>query len=325
MVVLLVGAGLLAAAATLRPDGGLLGTATTGLVGPVGMVVLLAVGWAVLVGRFAVRFREEVRHLAGPTPWAERLREAAMVLLPGAAVAVPLLLFAFRQGLHRPAETAKLPLEALPSSSRPPTPPPVPTDPSSGGLLKALVAVVIGGLVIAVAVAFVILLVQVWRRLRISRNRLPAPLPAAPARPEEVLAAAVATGRRALSGDDARAAVIACYAAMEGSLAASGTARRACDSPTELLERAVADDHVDRGSAEALTGLFREARYSTHPMGDGHVRRAQDALDAIAAHLAARAQAPSEPVPAAGTAAGTGAGTAAGTATGTTGPAGGRG
>ncbi|TYC76303.1 DUF4129 domain-containing protein [Streptomyces sp. CB01881] len=311
-----MGVGLPVAAAALRPDGGLRGTATTGLIGPIGLVVLLALGWAALVGRFAVRFREEVRHLDGPTPWAERLRGAAMVLLPGAAVAVPLLLFAFRR-LHGPVGTVNGPLEVLPSSSHPPTPPPVPVDPSSGGLLKALVAVLIGALAVAVAVAFVVFLVQVWRRLSISRNRLPAPLPAAPARPEEVLAAAVATGRRALSGDDARAAVIACYAAMEGSLAASGTARRACDSPTELLERAVADDHVDRGSAEALTGLFREARYSSHPMGDGHVGRAQGALDAIAAHLAARAEAPSEPVPAAGT--------TAGTAAGTTGPAGGRG
>ena len=58
---------------------------------------------------------------------------------------------------------------------------------------------------------------------------------------QDVLAQAVDSGRRALlDGDDARAAVIACYAAMETSLAASGIARRASDSPQDLLERASA-------------------------------------------------------------------------------------
>lgn len=80
--VLLVVGGLLTAAAALRPEGGLLGTAASGPVGSVGFVVLLGLGWAALVGRFAVRFREEVRNLDGPTPRAERLRAAAMLLLP---------------------------------------------------------------------------------------------------------------------------------------------------------------------------------------------------------------------------------------------------
>jgi hypothetical protein len=100
----------------------------------------------------------------------------------------------------------------------------------------------------------------------------------------------VDSGRRALrDGADARAAVIACYAAMEQSLAASGIARRASDSPQDLLERAATGGRLTGPSAAALTALFREARYSTHPMDDSHRDRAADALAEIAAQLAPQA------------------------------------
>ncbi|MEV0192305.1 DUF4129 domain-containing protein [Kitasatospora purpeofusca] len=281
-------AGLLLAASALRPDGGLLGAPhATVPVRAIGFVLLLALGWLIAVGRFALRFRAEVRHLVGPTPRAERLREAAAVLLPGAAVAVPVLMFLFHNradtgpdGPHRPQPLPDLTLPPMPAVPPPTLGAPVP-DSSLSVVLQALFAVLLAALVIAVVVGVVLLL-----RLRIVRRRPPAPLPAAPARTEDALAAAVVTGRRALTGADARAAVIACYAAMETSLAASGLSLRAPDSPTELLERATADDRVDPVHARALTALFREARYSTHPMDDTHVRRARTALDALAGRLA---------------------------------------
>lgn len=297
----LVVAGLLVSAAALRPDGGLLGTAATGPAGAAGLVVLLGAGWAVVVGRFAMRFREEVRHLDGPTPWAERLRQGASVLLPGAAVAVPVLMYLFRLRASGADDPPAVPLEPLPTLSTRPTPPPsMAVDEGSGSLFGLVFAGLIAVLAVAAVIALLVVLVSGLRRLRLHREGPASSLPAAPPRPEDVLAAAVATGRRALSGDDARAAVIACYAAMEGSLAASGVSRRVCDSPAELLERAVADDRVDRFHAKALTELFREARYSTHPMDDAHVRRAQTALDAISAHLESRAEEPPAPVAAAG-------------------------
>ncbi|MEU6238318.1 DUF4129 domain-containing protein [Kitasatospora sp. NPDC047058] len=287
---LLVVGGLLTAAAAVRPvRAGVLGTAVAGPVGATGFVLLLAVGFGVLVGRFAVRFRAEVRHLDGPTPWAERLRAAAMVLLPGAAVAVPVLMLVFHgRAAPEPADPPHLVKVPLPVSSESPPPPPEPTGPADGQLFGMILAAAMAVLAVAAVVLFVVVLVLVVRRLRLRRMQAqPAPLlPAAPPRPEDVLAEAVATGLRALGGSDARAAVIACYAAMEGSLAASGVSRRVSENPTELLERAVTDDRVDRFHAEALTALFREARYSTHPMDEAHVRRARTALDAIAAGLA---------------------------------------
>ncbi|SDS66441.1 protein of unknown function [Streptomyces sp. TLI_053] len=284
-------AGLLLAASALRPDGGLLGAPLARVpVRAIGFVLLLAVGWLIVAGRFALRFRAEVRHLDGPTPRAERLREAAAVLLPGAAVAVPVLMFLFHNradtgsdGPHRARPLPDFALPPVPTVSPPEPGEPV-SDSSLSGVVPLLFGVLLVLLVIAVVVGAVLLL-----QLRIVRRRPPTPLPAAPDRSEDALAAAVVTGRRALTGADARAAVIACYAAMETSLAASGLSRRAPDSPTELLERAVADDRVDPVHARALTALFREARYSTHPMDETHVRRARTALDGLAARLAERA------------------------------------
>ena len=47
------------------------------------------------------------------------------------------------------------------------------------------------------------------------------------------------SGRSALrTVDDARAAIIACYVAMENSLAERGAARAVADTPDELLARA---------------------------------------------------------------------------------------
>jgi len=109
---------------------------------------------------------------------------------------------------------------------------------------------------------------------------------------------AVESGRAALAGiDDARAAIIACYVAMEQSLAERGTRRAVADTPDELLARAVAANVVRRDAAGRLTRLFYEARFSTHALTGGQRAAASAALDELAAELAAEqaADAPTEP------------------------------
>jgi hypothetical protein len=103
----------------------------------------------------------------------------------------------------------------------------------------------------------------------------------------EDLREAVESGRSALrTVDDARAAIIACYLAMEQSLAERGTARGVADTPDELLARA-RDGGVIRGTAAArLTALFYEARFSSHPLGPAERDAAEGALDELAAALA---------------------------------------
>ena len=137
-------------------------------------------------------------------------------------------------------------------------------------------------LVVAIMAAVV---VSIWLS---SRLRRPAPpLVIEDVDRAEELREAVAEGRAALAAvDDARAAIIACYAAMERSLAERGTARGAADTPGELLDRAVAAGTVRGPAARQLTALFYEARFSSHPLRAGQREQASAALDALAAELA---------------------------------------
>jgi hypothetical protein len=110
----------------------------------------------------------------------------------------------------------------------------------------------------------------------------------------------VESGRSALRAiDDARAAIIACYVAMEASLDEHGAARVIADTPDELLTRARAMGIVRGTAAARLTTLFYEARFSSHPLDRGHLDAAGQALAELAAELAesrsGRKWSPSEP------------------------------
>jgi hypothetical protein len=103
----------------------------------------------------------------------------------------------------------------------------------------------------------------------------------------ERLREAVESGRSALrTVDDARAAIIACYQAMETSLAERGAARGVAGTPGELLTRATERGLVRGTAAGRLTALFYEARFSSHPLGQPQRDAAEQALDELAADLA---------------------------------------
>lgn len=107
------------------------------------------------------------------------------------------------------------------------------------------------------------------------------------------LSAAVEAAESHLAAhDDVREAIAAAYAAMAASIGAGlarrGRSARASDTPTELLERAVSAGLVDGDAAASLTALFREARFSRHPMGHAQRRAAEQALAAVRDELAAR-------------------------------------
>ena len=109
----------------------------------------------------------------------------------------------------------------------------------------------------------------------------------------ELLVAAVDAADEGLHRHaDPRAAVLAAYAAMagqlSGGLARRGRAARGSDTATELLDRAVAAGLVDGAPARTLTELFREARFSEHPMGEDARRSALDCLAQVRGELAAR-------------------------------------
>ena len=121
---------------------------------------------------------------------------------------------------------------------------------------------------------------------------------------------------------DPRRAVIAAYAGMEQTLAASGVPRTPAEAPLEYLARAVgsrsrihgARHHphpsarlegarhrsmtdslvelqVDAAAAGRLTELFQRARFSRHEVGEAMKREAIEALAAVRDELRAAAQA----------------------------------
>jgi hypothetical protein len=150
-------------------------------------------------------------------------------------------------------------------------------------------AVVSGGSLSYVVYALILLIVIIACAVLVTRLRRRAPggYAGEPVEDEaEELRRAVESGRTALrTVDDARSAIIACYVAMEGSLARAGTARTVAETPDELLGRAAASGLIHGPAAARLTGLFYEARFSSHALPASVKDDARQALEAISAEL----------------------------------------
>jgi len=145
---------------------------------------------------------------------------------------------------------------------------------------------VIAGMVIAIAVVLALTV--------LSRRRRPAGPPRDRDRRLAGLLDGLAAGRDALTaGGEPGEAIIACYVAMERGFAAAGSAPAAADTPAEVLARASEAGLVRSGSAEALTGLFRRARYSSQPMTSADSAAAAAALDQMRGDLSESAAVPS--------------------------------
>ncbi|WP_255945224.1 DUF4129 domain-containing protein [Streptomyces odontomachi] len=295
LTVLVVGGAALGAL-LLHPDTGLLAKGR----GPLGGNPVLVVGLALLslFGGLALRekYREQVGAARELNPVEQRVVDAVSHVLLAAVLVVPLLVLV----LHRFGSSGsdhRGGHESLPPSPRQEGVPSLPPAQHAGradhsmhfGLMRILLGLGVALLVVVLVIAGL----HLWRYL----TRPPALETAATYATlddeQERLAQAVDSGRRALlDGTDARAAVIACYAAMEKSLVESGVTRRASDSPQDLLERAVTAGLPMGAAATELTALFREARYSTHPMDGSHRDRAAAALAAIADGLRSRTSGP---------------------------------
>jgi uncharacterized protein DUF4129 len=151
---------------------------------------------------------------------------------------------------------------------------------------------------LAIALIVLVLLVLLVYLLRRLRWRDPVGTPVPLVDDESALRAAVEAGRMALGElSEPRMAIIRCYLAMESSLARAGTGRTAAETPDELLGRSIAAGLLHGSAPAELTGLFYEARFSTHPVPQSSRDRALRALDEILADLGAR-PAPGGPEPA---------------------------
>jgi len=139
---------------------------------------------------------------------------------------------------------------------------------------------IIAGMAIAIAL---VVATSLWSRRRRYADRSRGPSP----RLARILDS-LAAGHAALtSSADPRAAIIACYAAMEHGFAAAGSAPADADTPAEVLARAAGAGIIRSSSPEVLTGLFRRARYSAEPMTSADSGAAASALEQMRADLLA--------------------------------------
>lgn len=168
--------------------------------------------------------------------------------------------------------------QAGPPGTHPTTPTPAPATPQPSGPGGAGAAVI----ALAVAAAVVVVAIGGYFAVRALRRRERA-APDSEQMPERHAAETLRSAAAALAGPaDPRAAILACYRAMEERLADAGTARRVADTPDELLGRATRSGLLVPEAARRLAALFREARFSTHPMTEADRAEAQAALGAVA-------------------------------------------
>ena len=227
---------------------------------------------------------------------AVKLRGVLIPVLGAAMVTIVVVILA---GLHLHLFTPKERKATVPPTIKLPKPPKPRIGGPAGSFSIPLADLLYGLLVVLLIVAVVLSIL--WSRRLQKPSR---PVHEFIAEDPEDLREAVESGRSALRAiDDARAAIIACYVAMEASLAERGTARAVADTPDELLARATASGLVHGSAAARLTALFYEARFSSHPLDRRQRDAAEQALDELAADLT-ETLAETQPADAAGAGAG---------------------
>lgn len=166
-------------------------------------------------------------------------------------------------------------------------------EPVAHGRAPLVVSVLAGGLVV---LAMLVLLAgvlagirQLWR-LR-PRAREPAvtvdfDVVEAPARVAEALVADAAAQRAVLLEGDPRNAIVQCWHRFEATSAVVGLPRRPWETSSEHAMRVLELAEADPAAVSRLSALFREARFSEHPVTEGSRARAVHALDDLHGSLA---------------------------------------
>lgn len=212
-----------------------------------------------------------------------RVGLAVLFLLALVGVLAAIVFAVYFIGFQRVAEPAPVPPPGAPAPQHPAAPPGTEEDQpvlTGTGLILATAA---AGTLVAVAVTG-LAVVTVNTQRREPAEEPEDELPAAgdlPATDTDTLVKAAEMGLAAMSaaGQDPRAAIIACYLAMErGLIYARGLAPLASDTPMEVLARAFEHGALHEASARELVALFEEARFSPHPMLSWQRMRAEQLL-----------------------------------------------
>jgi len=125
-----------------------------------------------------------------------------------------------------------------------------------------------------------------------------------PEQPEEVhfevlpaqVAASIGNGRtaqlEAVAEGAPRNAIVACWLRLQASVEEAGVPPRRSDTSTEFVQRALRSLDLDPRPVAMLAALYREARFSEHPVGENARDAARAALESLHDDLAARRMTP---------------------------------
>jgi hypothetical protein len=260
------------------------------------VIAMLSVSVVIVGVAIIVRLRDPRRAAPSASGLPERFsdgrgRPTWRVLVIGAAVLVAWLLAVWLLSHFVTLNIGGQPPAAPPSTapapgtnaSRPPQPPDVGAD---RDVLHYLIAATAALIVLIVVGA-----VFAARRRRVEEPptvgaEMPRP-PTAPSTSESLVRAAeVGLAEIGDRSREPRAAIIACYAAMERELSrVPGAVPQDFDTPTEVLARAVENHVLHVDNAAELVNLFEEARFSPHVMSEAHRESALGVLQLVLADL----------------------------------------
>jgi Domain of unknown function (DUF4129) len=238
--------------------------------------------------------------------WGMPVRQpsAESRLRPVVAVAVALAALALVALAARSGRTQTLTPITVPSAAASPTdlptprvseaPPPAPPRSADGWSLSNAVFAALLLLGVAALLAYAAWLLRRadtrWRWWQRSVPPEPVPDPGAGPAPDPAmtgaLADAVDEGLRRLAEGPPQDAVIACWVLLERTAGEAGTARRPAETSAELTARVLREHHVSAAALGRLADLYREARYSSHPLGEDARALARDALAQVRSELA---------------------------------------
>jgi hypothetical protein len=188
---------------------------------------------------------------------------------------------------REPGGTSRDPA-TVPDETQPPE-----LEPGQGIELPGWLEAVLNAAVVAIGVAAgTVLLVAAWRhrpRLRWRRRTDGDPdFEVLPDVAAAVLEEAAAQRAELLTGS-VRNAIVRCWLRLERDVAAAGLSRDPADTSAEFTERVLARFAVDPTTIGELAALYREARFSQHPLDEAARRDALTALDRLHRSLGAPA------------------------------------
>lgn len=251
------------------PNSGTTAANPWGLIDPITAQILLSVAFAGFVAVFILFYlmRQKgtrVKRVLRPSTWSDILATVlALVLLMG-------VLFLWPQFASRVKDTR------------------APSNGTTNGAVSNTLPIAPGGIPLGFFLAGAVLasVVALALFLRVGLNL---------GRPDDSLSlskrrlAAAEAVQAALAelqlGGDVRTVILACYSRFCFFLGARGLGGQETLTPRELERLAVTGLAVSPDSAESLTSLFEEARYSEHALGEADRDRAVSSLERIRADL----------------------------------------